>query len=770
MASFVSANDLASEREKRKDDRRKARKEILAEAKESFLKEKKRRELREERGDDKWIAPGIEKRLEYSNEKKKKKKKHKKENKKHKESSPSKSDDDDHVWLEKSQPVDDHDGATPTTSTEQEGVVIQRQEWMTMPLGASVGMKRRLEESVIAIEEEEKKKKEATIGQHPLELNPYWKNGGRGLPDQSNSSSSATVTGDGGRSWLLRSYKRALERSEDEGTSMEEIAKQRWGSLQNLYSLLEEADIDPNDPDSVKGKKRSYLYVSREKESRSSAHSRRHHQREKPSFEPFKSSRGFMKPGGGDSSSSAPPTWSTTTINNSWQKKDLSLTSAIHHLHRSESPPPESTSTTPPTTITPPVTPPPVSLVTDAQLNSLGAKLMKAEMIGDKIKIEKLKKKLEELREIQKSQKDVKSQLKKQESGSNKKEEEDVLITTTDRFGHVRPMKQPSSSGSRHAPRHTHTEKGKRNKYFADDDRYSLRDLLEQERTSTAEDTHLAIAKMASKFVPSRNSDETVDDVLDNKTLSKDNSQREEKKAHLRAITETRAMNEALASCKLCVDNESFEKHLMVAIGLEVYLAIPAHQPLTEGHCLLVPRQHTPCSLQMDENVWSEVAIFRKGLTKMFADRGMDVVFMEMYANIRSKRHMSIECVPLPRETGELAPMYFKKAIMEGDVEWSDNKKLIDTRTKGVRGSLPKGLPYFFVEFGTDGGYGHVIEDQSKFPWYFGREVCGGMLDSEPRLWLKPQKDSFERQKMRVLQLSAWWKDYDWTQKLNEHQ
>ena len=46
MASFVSANDLAKEREKRKEDRRNARKAILEDAKDSFLKEKKRRELK----------------------------------------------------------------------------------------------------------------------------------------------------------------------------------------------------------------------------------------------------------------------------------------------------------------------------------------------------------------------------------------------------------------------------------------------------------------------------------------------------------------------------------------------------------------------------------------------------------------------------------------------------------------------------------------------------------------------------------------------------
>ena len=41
---------------------------------------------------------------------------------------------------------------------------------------------------------------------------------------------------------------------------------------------------------------------------------------------------------------------------------------------------------------------------------------------------------------------------------------------------------------------------------------------------------------------------------------------------------------------------------------------------------------------------------------------------------------------------------------------------------------VPKGFPYFSVDFGLQGGYAHVIEEENKFPAYFGRVsvcVCG---------------------------------------------
>lgn len=52
------------------------------------------------------------------------------------------------------------------------------------------------------------------------------------------------------------------------------------------------------------------------------------------------------------------------------------------------------------------------------------------------------------------------------------------------------------------------------------------------------------------------------------------------------------------------------------------------------------------------------------------------------------------------------------QAIDEAESEWSQHnaKKIIDTRGKGLRASIPKNFPYFHVEFGLQGGYAHVID------------------------------------------------------------
>ena len=679
-------------------------------------------------------------------------------------------------------------------------------------------------------------------GQHPRELNPYWKDGGSGLPQNKPGSNthehsgdsirehsgdstrersgdstrersgdstrehlgdstkrhSGSRVGDGGRSWMLRSYKRAVEQAETEGRSLEQIAAERWGSLEKLRSLLRAAGIDPDNPDHPpKTGRREYLYSEHPREGERRRKDWKY--RETPSrlLTDHKSSResssasGFLKPGEADtklsnrrSEASASAGWSSS-ISQGWRKRreaweEPQDQSDKHSRDPKSSSPEEKPSSqlaSPSSSqklqekreVESPSMDVPSEPVTDSQLNAIGAKLMKAELMGDSEKVESLKEELAKLRKLKELQESGRKAGQTQSKGP--REETMIVLTKTDRFGRTRPVELPSSTGYRQpgpSKTRTHSKKGKREKYFADDDEYNLKSLVEQERQMTAEETHAAIARMASKFVPASNMEETVDDVFDSKAAMRFDPAKEEEKQKQRAILENRKMAEIIENCYFCFDSPNFSKHLLVAIGISTYLSVPFHQSLTEGHCLIVPMEHTVCSMQMDENVWSEVRIFQKGLTRMFADHDMDVVFMETYSSSKSKSHMCIECIPVPREEGELAPMYFKKAILESDEEWSQNKKLIDTRQKGVRNSLPSGLPYFFVEFGMDGGYGHIIEDQTKFPHYFGREVVGGLVDAEPRLWLKPHKDSFEKQKQKVLKLSEWWKPYDWTQKLEE--
>ena len=99
------------------------------------------------------------------------------------------------------------------------------------------------------------------------------------------------------------------------------------------------------------------------------------------------------------------------------------------------------------------------------------------------------------------------------------------------------------------------------------------------------------------------------------------------------------------------------------------------------------------------------------------------MVFYETAVKLNRFPHMVINCVPLPRDVGDMASIYFKKALLECEGEWAMNKKVVDLKGKNIRKCIPKGLPYFWVDFGMDPGFAHVIEDLNLFSRTFA-EVC----------------------------------------------
>ncbi|KAG7246894.1 hypothetical protein CRUP_031351 [Coryphaenoides rupestris] len=106
---------------------------------------------------------------------------------------------------------------------------------------------------------------------------------------------------------------------------------------------------------------------------------------------------------------------------------------------------------------------------------------------------------------------------------------------------------------------------------------------------------------------------------------------------------------------------------------------------MTEGHCLISPLQHHCSATGLDEDIWSEMQLFRRTLVRMFESQELDCVFMETHMNPRRRQHMVLECIPLPRELGDMAPIYYKKAIMDCDEEWAMNKKVVNLSSKDIR-------------------------------------------------------------------------------------
>ncbi|XP_040568373.1 CWF19-like protein 2 homolog [Lepeophtheirus salmonis] len=592
-------------------------------------------------------------------------------------------------------------------------------------------------------EEEKKKSEENARKAASLELNPHLRKDGNSRTNESVRSNAGPV------SWLKKAFKRAEERAEAEGRSIEEIAEERWGSLDAYYELLREAEGHG-------GRSRSP----------------QRHSRSCRSPSPRKS-RNFSKPREDEEyRKKKHSSWGRRSHpNSSWKTEERrkydknELTDSVSEA--SIKPKKEEASSIKKESVIVKDEMDENKILSEKELNALGAKIIKAEILGNTELANKLKKKLEKAKLVS-------------ETASNRKESEEVVILTRiDSQGNERPLpsdvvdaSNSSRSSSKKLKPLTHNKDGHRDHYFPDDSRHDLKTLFMQEKSGSSESQAETFTRLSGKRIKERmNEDFDVDDLFVSKA-SKASIEKDSAREKERAIVEHKLMTKTLENCQYCHKSSSFSKHLVIATGKSCSLILPDNIPLTEGHCLIVPLSHVSCSTIVDEDIFEEIQYFRKALFQMFKQEyNADVVFFETVMGLKKHPHMKIEAVPIPNEgNSELdvasPSIYFQKAIQECETEWSMNKKLIKLGEKGLRRSIPKGLPYFHVDFGLDNGFAHVIEDEDYFPKKFAHEIIGGMLDLDHRRWKGRKSEDFEEQRNRVLSFGGKWQNYDFTKQI----
>ena len=158
---------------------------------------------------------------------------------------------------------------------------------------------------------------------------------------------------------------------------------------------------------------------------------------------------------------------------------------------------------------------------------------------------------------------------------------------------------------------------------------------------------------------------------------------------------------------------------------------------------------------------------FKKCLILMFAQRGKDVIFLETCMKLSQQRHTMVEAIPLPAGKASQASGYFKTNLetISAEEEFEAvHKRIIDTRQKGLRASIPKNFPYFHVEFGINGGYAHIIEDEETWDRQFGHHVAAGMIKKHHA---GRQSEGHAEGEARVAQFKKWFAPHDWTKMLD---
>uniref|UniRef100_A0A8C2X408 CWF19-like protein 2 n=1 Tax=Cyclopterus lumpus TaxID=8103 RepID=A0A8C2X408_CYCLU len=779
----------------------------VIQAKQQYEKGERKKELKRQRGEDTWMLPEINQRLQDIEEegsvisKKKKEKKSKKKKKKAK----------------KEKKTTAEDGCNDSS---------ERDEWMTfdfLAMSTTSTTEKRAEKERLKEEERAKTQAIEQSDWHKLELNPYWKDGGSGLPPEKMTDTAAkkvgTVVNDAGLSWLRKSYQRMKEQAERQQRSLNDVVAERYGSLEEFQQRLADAekavygqsrgegdrrarggwrkgendarerwrrkdgdgaerdrwrrnergrDSSPTDGERYnagRGEERGgYRGGEQERGRYGDRFRERHGGRERDGEGDMDRDEGrdSERDGGGDINRDG---GGGVMERDGGEDRERGgggdrergeggdrergggrylESDGGGDMERDGGEEEEEE----------------LPLLSEEEMNKLGAKLVKAEIMGNTVS--RLCYHLSLYRA------EYETPLIRALTGHTS-EDREVLLFRTDHSGRAWPVNDPSGPQEPHGGRRkkkaieTHVD-GERVRYFQDDDNVGLKEMVRREKMSSAQDQNALYSRMASKMMGKTDGDNyTLDDMFVSSAAQREGEGKEEDRMRSRAIGESRRLAASMEKCRQCFSSQELQKHLIVAIGSKVYLSLPAGISMTEGHCRICPLQHHCSATGLDEDVWSEIQLFRRTLVRMFESQEMDCVFMETHMNLRKRQHMALECLPLPRELGDMAPIYFKKAIIDCDEEWAMNKKVVDLSSKDIRHAVPRGLPYFAVDFGLQGGFAHVIENEQKFPHYFGKEVVGGMMDLEPRRWRKLIRENFDDQRKKVLQFAQWWKPYDCT-------
>ncbi len=625
---------------------------------------------------------------------------------------------------------------------------------------------------------------------------------------------SDVLVGDGGASWRRRALKRARERAREEGRAEGEVIREVWGSKNRLLGMnggmrrprgeglrwgkkgnrSRSPRGDRRDggerPRRDGDRRRAYDDRSRTwRRSSRSPHRRRHDDRRASDRQSDRRRRPR------DAPEAQRPATSTSRPPSSTEGTDSILRRAKAHAQRnqkeiqdsqaqtaflygsqpkSKGTPDEPTGSKPKATTgksDPPVEDGRSKAQIEAEANRLAAKAMRA----------KLQRKTEKYNEYMRQAEALRAQAARV-GGPAKTEPSVRILSQVDFQGRRIPMGSaatedgPPPAKRARRPANKIAADGKRAAYFDRDlEKTSLRDLVEQERTSQANDYDSNWARhvvnSGAKF-RAGDTDEQFDmaDVTMQQYESKANRLRDTaaraKHERQRAIQQHNRMERILTTCWFCLESPKRLKHMAVSYGVKCYLALASRRRVADGQCLIIPMEHTVATTQADESVQEEITFFKRHLVKMFAAQGRGCVFLETVLSMQRQRHTTVECIPVPREALQEAPIYFKKAILESDEEWSVNRKLIDTRERGLWRSVPKNFPYFSVEFGLGGGFAHVIEDETKFRDTWGLEILCGVLGEPAQIVLRARRPPVAVERTQVDAFKKAWKKYDWTRKL----
>ncbi|KAF0992657.1 hypothetical protein HZS_4636 [Henneguya salminicola] len=213
-----------------------------------------------------------------------------------------------------------------------------------------------------------------------------------------------------------------------------------------------------------------------------------------------------------------------------------------------------------------------------------------------------------------------------------------------------------------------------------------------------------------------------------------------------------------------------FEAQYVIKKYDNLLIVLPHTRCIVNTHFRIIPIRHVSDSTCLDFEVSREIQdVFNQlciSLSKnvhyfVLKFKKKIPIFIETFYDVTKRVHMNIDGFIFDENFISDFKIFFKKAIIESDQEWSDHKKLILLKGSKVSDKVPRGFPFFCVTFGNEESYIHIIEDKKRFPKTFGLEILGGYFDADPTIWLHPNSDTEQSIKDRAKIMSELFSQLD---------
>lgn len=206
--------------------------------------------------------------------------------------------------------------------------------------------------------------------------------------------------------------------------------------------------------------------------------------------------------------------------------------------------------------------------------------------------------------------------------------------------------------------------------------------------------------------------------------------------------------------CWFCLSSGDVEKHLIISIGDNFYIAL-AKGPVNNFHALILPVDHVQSSANLSEEHFQELELFKRALKKFYESKNMCAVFFER--NYKSS-HMQVNAIGIDKDVEWQIKETFTEKAEEFSLTFETIPKLMSSK------DLPERSPYFVVELPNNETL--ITRQMNRFPINFGRDfLCAEtILNAEDRIdWRNCQLPrSIEEDLVRTFRVG--YKEFDFIQ------